>query len=421
MPSSPPNQMAMSGAPATALRDPVEPSPSTGERHGKGLILAGILLIALNLRAAITGLGALLDEVSAGLGLSGFEAGVVTTLPTVAFAIFGAISPWLVRRFSPARVLVVAMVALAAGQLLRVITDSAVIFIGTSALALAGIAVGNILLPMLVKQYFPERVGLITGVYSAMLILGATAAAAAAVPIANAFGSWRAGLGAWALLALLAVLPWAPWALNNSRRRDTSGSTRTLTRIRPGRTRLGWAMAIYFGTQSLGAYATMGWLAQMFRDAGYSPETAGLLLAGITAFGLPFALLMPTIATRMRTLRPLLLALSGALVLSYVGLAVAPYEGAVLWVLLLAIGQTAFPLILAVIGLRARTAEGTVALSAFAQSIGFVIAASGPLLVGIFYEATGGWLVPIGFLLAAVIVQTLAGVAIARPRYIEDE
>jgi CP family cyanate transporter-like MFS transporter len=180
-------------------------------------------------------------------------------------------------------------------------------------------------------------------------------------------------------------------------------------------------MAVYFGTQSLGAYAIMGWLAQLFRDAGYRPQDAGLLLAGVTALGVPIALLMPTLAGRLRTLHPLVLTLSAAMALAYVGMAVAPHDGALLWVVLLAIGQSAFPMILATIGLRARTTEGTVALSAFSQSVGYLIAALGPLLVGILYGTTGGWTVPIGFLLAALAVQTGAGMVIARPRHIEDE
>ncbi|WP_433389192.1 MFS transporter [Micromonospora sp. KLBMP9576] len=415
------------GTPTTTAAPAIPPARPARPVHpatGGALVLVGMLLVAVNLRAAVTSLGALLDEVRDGLGLSGAMAGLVTTLPTIAFAGVGALTPWLVRRFAPARVLVVAMLALAAGQVLRVVTDSALVFVLTSALALAGIAVANILLPMLVKQHFPGRTGLVTGAYTMALTVGTTVAAASAVPVAHAFGSWRAGLGVWAGLAALAVLPWVPLALRAraaARRVTTTAAAPPRIRIRPGRTRLGWAMAVYFGAQSLSGYAIMGWLAQLFRDAGYRPETAGLLLAGVTALGVPVALLMPTLAGRLRTLRPLVLALSTASTLAYLGLALAPSGPSLLWVALLAIGQGAFPLILTVIGLRARTAEGTVALSAFAQSTGYVIAALGPLLVGILYEATGGWTVPIGFLLVALAVQTGAGMVIARPRYIEDE
>ncbi|MEU5911106.1 MFS transporter [Micromonospora sp. NPDC047527] len=419
-------------APALPAPVAVDP-PKTGDTRagrrihpatGGALVLVGMLLVAVNLRAAVTSLGALLDEIRDGLGLTGVTAGLVTTLPTIAFAGLGALTPWLVRRVAPARVLVVAMFALAAGQVLRVLTDSTWVFVLTSALALSGIAVANILLPMLVKQHFPHRTGLVTGAYTMALTVGTTVAAATAVPIAHAFGSWRAGLGIWAALAAVAVLPWVPLALRAraSARRATPTATPTVpSRIRPARTRLGWAMAIYFGAQSLSGYAIMGWLAQLFRDAGYQPESAGLLLAGVTALGVPIALLMPTVAGRLATLRPLVLGLTAASTLGYLGLAVAPHGAALLWVALLAIGQGAFPLILTAIGLRSRTAEGTVALSAFAQSTGYVIAALGPLMVGILYEVTGGWTAPIGFLLGALAVQTAAGMAIARPRYVEDE
>ncbi|MEH1164606.1 MFS transporter [Micromonospora sp. CPCC 205539] len=383
-----------------------------------------MLLVALNLRAVVTSLGALLDEVRDGLGLSGTTAGLVTTLPTIAFAGVGALTPWLVRRVAPARLLLVGMLALAAGQVLRVVTDSTWVFLLTSALALGGIAVANILLPMLVKQHFPHRAGLVTGAYTMALTAGTTVAAATAVPIAHAFGSWRAGLGIWAVMAAVAVLPWVPLALRTraaARRATPTVAVAAPARVRPARTRLGWAMAVYFGAQSLSGYAIMGWLAQLFRDAGYQPESAGLLLAGVTALGVPIALLMPTLASRLPSLRPLVLGLTTSSTLAYLGLAFAPRGAALLWVLLLAIGQGAFPLILLAIGLRARTAEGTVALSAFAQSTGYLIAALGPMLVGILYEATGGWTAPIGFLLVALAVQTAAGMAIARPRFVEDE
>ncbi|SCL64016.1 MFS transporter [Micromonospora chersina] len=400
------------------------PAPPAAPARGGLLVLVGMLLVAVNLRAAVTSLGALLDEIRDGLGLSGTMAGLVTTLPTIAFAGLGALTPWLVRRWAAARVLVVAMLALTVGQVLRVVTDSAAVFVLTSALALAGIAVANILLPMLVKQHFPHRTGLVTGAYTMALTVGTTVAAASAVPVAHAFGSWRAGLGVWAGLAAVAVLPWVPLALRaRAARRAPAPAVAAAgaARVRPARTRLGWAMAVYFGAQSLSGYAIMGWLAQLFRDAGYAPEAAGLLLAGVTALGVPVALMMPTLAGRLPTLRPLVLSLTAFSTAAYVGLALAPHGLAPLWVLLLALGQGAFPLILTTIGLRARTAEGTVALSAFAQSTGYVIAALGPLLVGVLYEATGGWTAPIGFLLVALAVQTAAGMVIARPRQIEDE
>jgi CP family cyanate transporter-like MFS transporter len=240
------------------------------------------------------------------------------------------------------------------------------------------------------------------------------------------------------VLAVLAALLWLPAALRRATDRGAPaagaalpadalsagpvpGPLRALVRVRPARTRLGWAMAVYFGCQSLGAYAVMGWLAQLFRDAGFAPATAGLLLALITAVGVPVAFLVPSLAIRVRDLRLLILGLPAASVAGYLGLALAPAGAAVLWVLLIAAGQASFPLVLTMLGLRARTPEGIVALSAFAQSTGYLFAGLGPLLVGVLYDATGGWTVPLALLIAVVGGQVVAGLVAARPRHIEDQ
>lgn len=411
-------------APARSVLQGSAPAPSP--RRPVLLILLGVVLVALNLRAAVTSLGALLAEVSAGVGMSGSLAGVVTMLPTLSFAAAGSVTPWLVRRLSPARILLLAMLLLAAGQVARALAGSALLFLVCSALALSGIAVANVLLPALVKQHFPDRIGLVTGAYTMTMIFGTSAAAAASVPVAQATGSWRLGIGAWAVLAVVAALPWLPAGIRRAGTRASAGplplagDTGRRARVRPGRTRLGWAMAIFFGSQSLGAYALMGWLAQLFRDAGFTPATAGLLLAAVTAVGVPVAFLMPSLAIRLPDLRLLIAGLATASVAAYLGLALAPAAAPMLWVLLVAVGQATFPLALTMLGLRARTPEGTVALSAFAQSTGYLVAGLGPLLVGVLYGSTGGWTVPLTLMIGVIGVQTLAGLAVARPRYIED-
>ena len=389
------------------------------EKTAGGLVLLGVLLVAVNLRAAVTSVGALLEEVMGGLHLNPSMAGVVTMLPTLVFAAVGALTPRLARRFGIRTLFGSAMAVLAIGQVLRALTGSPVVFLLTSALALSGIAVANVVLPAYVRRAFPHRAGLVTGAYTMTLTLGVSVAAATSVPMAHAFGSWRDGIGAWSLLAAVAIVPW----LVASRAGGPVAPPRSTvdSPVAPSRTRLGWLMALYFGAQSLSGYAVMGWLAHLFRDSGYSPSTSGLLLAGVTAVGVPIALGMPTLVNRFANQRPLIVVLGVAMVLSYVGLAVAPYAGALLWVVLIAIGQGAFPLVLTLIGLRARTEAGTVALSAFAQSVGYVIAAFGPLAVGVLYDVTGGWTVPLAVLIAVAIGQTAAGWAVGRRRFLEDE
>lgn len=407
---------------AMVLQRPLDPAVARAAAtrvKGGVLVLTALLLVAANLRVAVTSVGAVLDEVRDGMGLGVTAVGALTTLPALAFAAFGVLTPRFSRRLGSGSLLAISLVLLAAGQLVRAVTTSVVIFFIASALALAGIAVANILLPSLVKEYFPDRAGVVTGIYTTALVLGGSVAAAATVPVADTAGSWRVGLGVWAVLALLAVP--ALLALRGGRtpgRRERSAAAGA-DRLRPGRTRLGWAMAGYFGLQSLSAYAIMGWLPQIYRDAGFSAQTAGLLLAVAIAAGMPVALVMPALAARWADQRVLVLALAGVTAIAYAGLALAPRSGALAWTVLIAVGHSAFPLALAMIGLRSRTTAGTIALSAFAQGVGYLIAAAGPFLIGLAYAATGGWHAPLGILIAALVIQAAAGVAAGRPRVIE--
>ncbi len=410
-PADDPYQPAAASPPAAASR-PAEAAT------GGLLVLLVILLVASNLRVAITSLGALLDEVRLGVGLTPTMLGVITALPTLAFAAFGALTPRLNRRFQPTTLLVAALGLLVLGQLLRAATSSVLFFFLASAAALAGIAVSNILLPVLVKRYFPHRLGVVTGFYTVAMIAGSTTAAAVSVPAAHLVGSWRGGLAAWAGLALVALVP---VLLLRARPTGAAVPPADHRAIRPSRTRLGWAMAVLFGMQSFAGYAIMGWLPHVFSDAGFSAQTSGLLLALLIGTGLPFALLMPAIASRWTDQRPLLIGLGAASLVAYLGLALAPRSGVLVWIGLLAIGQGVFPLALYLIGVRARTHEGTVALSTFTQSAGYLFAAAGPLSVGLLYESTGGWSASFGVLIVALLIQLVAGLLVARPRILEDE
>lgn len=404
----------------TALATVPQPAADRGERlRDSALVVTGIVLVALNLRPAITSLGALLGDVRGGLQLSGALAGVVTTLPVLCFAAVGGLTPRLSRRFGPHRVMCGATVVLAAGLALRPFAGSAVFFVVTSALGLAGIALANVLLPPLVQRHFPRRVGFMTGLYTMLLQAGTAMGAALSVPIAQQWGGWRGGLGAWGVLAVAAVVPWFALARRGSG--DSASGGRSAAVVHAGRTRLGWALALYFGCQSLGAYVAMGWLPQLYRDAGFSSRDAGLLLSVVMALGVVVSFAMPALALRFTDQRPLVAALAACYLVAYAGLAMAPRAGALLWVLLLGLGQGAFPLALALIGLRARTEAGLVALSSFVQSTGYLISAVGPLGVGLIYAATGGWAVPLALLAGVIAVKLVGGFVAARPCYVEDE
>ncbi|RMB81908.1 CynX/NimT family MFS transporter [Streptomyces shenzhenensis] len=394
---------------------------------GTRLVVVGIVLAALNLRPAITSLGALLEEVRDGLGMSGSVAGLLTSVPPLCFAVFGVMAPRLARRFGPGAVVCAGMVAITAGLAVRPYVGGTAGFLAASALALMGIAVSNVLMPVIVKRWFPDRVGSMTGLYSMALALGTSLAAAVTVPMTDALGgSWRTGLAVWAALAAAAVLPW----LSQVRDRRTDSAREpahaadqrpTAAPLRITRSRTAWALAVFFGLQATAAYITMGWMAQIFRDAGVPAGTAGLLLAVTMVMGVPLAFVIPRLATRLPRQGPIVLALGACGLAGYAGLYLAPAGGAWAWALLLGIANCAFPLALTMVGMRARTGTGVAQLSAFAQSTGYLISIPGPLLVGVLYQHSGGWGLPIALMAGLMIPQMAVGVLAGRNRTVEDE
>ncbi|NKQ28919.1 MFS transporter [Streptomyces galbus] len=399
------------------------------------MVVVGIVLAALNLRPAITSLGALLEEVRDGLGMSGSVAGLLTSVPPLCFAVFGVTAPRLARRFGAGAVVCAGMAAITAGLLLRPYAGGTAGFLAASALALMGIAGSNVLMPAIVKRHLPDRVGSMTGLYSMALALGTSLAAAATVPMTESLGgSWQTGLAVWAGLAGVAVLPWlllvrdrgAEPAGPERQERQAATEGRTV-RVEPSaplritRSRTAWALAVFFGLQATAAYITMGWMAQIFRDAGVAAGTAGLLLAVTMVMGVPLAFLIPRVAARLPRQGPIVVVLGVCGLVGYAGMYLAPAAGAWAWALLLGISNCAFPLALTMVGMRARTGAGVVQLSAFAQSTGYLISIPGPLLVGVLYQATGGWGVPLALMAALMVPQIVVGVLAGRDRTIEDE
>lgn len=382
------------------------------------LILLGIVLLSLNLRPAAVSVGPVLQEVTDGLDMSHTLAGLLTSLPVLAFAGFGALSPWLARCIGVHRVTLIALGAVGAGLGLRALVDSPWPFLALSLMALAGMATANVLLPSLIKLHFPGRVGAMTAAYTTALAVGLTAALTLTVPVSETTGSWRWGIGMWAVVALVAALPWLT-LITHDKHLATQSHDVTLGQV--ARTRLGTAMAVFFGLQSLQAYAVFGWFAQLWRDSGHSPAIAGVLVGILAAVSIPLSLWVPAAAARAKDQRGILMAVMVCYPVGYVGLMVAPYSLAFAWAILVGIGACTFPLILTMIGLRSRTPSGTAALSGFTQSAGYLLAAAGPFAVGAIYDATGGWTAPLWFLLVLTVPQLLVGLYVARPVFIEDE
>lgn len=396
------------------------------------LVLVGVLLLALNLRPAAVSVGPVLAEVRAGLGLTPVTTGLLTSLPVLAFAVFGAVAPWAAGRLGRHRLVLLALLLVGGGLLTRGLVDDPAVFLVVSLLTLGGMAMANVLMPSLVKEHFPDRVGAVTSLYTTVLAIGLTAAFVLTVPVSEASGSWRVGLGSWAVLALVAVVPWAWLVLRRTRRPESSDPAPTHTApayavaravgfTDVARTRLGWAMAALFGLQSMLAYAVFGWFATLWRDAGFSASTAGLLVGVLTATSVPMSLWLPRLVARSRRQGLIITAVVLCYPVGFLGLAAAPATLPVLWAVLVGAGSSVFPIVLVLIGLRARTAEGTAALSGFTQSVGYLISAVGPFGVGLLYGRTDGWVVPLAAMTTVTVPIVALGWYVVGRGVVEDE
>jgi MFS transporter, CP family, cyanate transporter len=386
-----------------------------------------IFLTSVNLRPAVTSAGALLRDVQLGTGMTGLEAGLLTTLPPVCFGAFGLLAGRLGRRFGTATTVALGLLLVAVSLVVRTLTDQAWWLLLWTIPALAGMAVGNVLLPVAVKRVFPSRVGRVTGIYSFGLALGTAAAAGVTVPIATLAGSWRFGLAIWAVPALVAAIPW--WWLRVVRAPIPAPATPSSVAASPPAAppaarpvhhgRQSWALAGFFGLQSLAAYVVMGWLPSIYQDAGVDPAHAGLLLALVVGIGAPISIVLPELAARHEDQRGWVVGLAAMAAAAYLGLLLAPSAVPVLWAILLGIGMGAFPLALVLIGLRALTSEGTAKLSSLAQGAGYLLAASGPVAIGVLHDATGSWTPPLLVLLALLVPQVGCGLVAGRPGHVD--
>jgi CP family cyanate transporter-like MFS transporter len=396
------------------------PTPETSQRRGLLLIGAAIVLTGLNLRTAVTSVGPVLQEIQDGLGISSGLAGLVTTMPVLCFAAIGFAGPGLSARFRDSHVLSGALVTMAGGLVIRAVAPAFWLFLLGTVLAMVGGALGNVLLPSLVKRYFPGRTGLMVGAYSTAMSIGATVAAVSTAPIAAAMGAdgWRWALGIWAVFALLAAVPW----LFVRATPGASRGTHTAVRLRSlWHSRMALALMLFFGVQGMEAYIIIGWSAQYLRDAGLTAAAAGLLLGLNQVIGIPLSALVPALTVRPRLQRPLLLGFMACYAVGWVGLWAAPRTLTWLWMAVLSVAMACFPMILTLIGLRARTPETTAALSTYIQGWGYLISAVGPLLVGVLLGATSSYVPMFVLVLVGVVVLTVTGWFMTRERYADDE
>jgi CP family cyanate transporter-like MFS transporter len=388
---------------------------ATRTRRETALLVLAIVLVSLNLRSMLTVIGPLIRDIKAGDGLSSTAAGLLAAAPLLAFGLISPLGPGLAARFGIERTLVASMVVLSASLALRPLPGVVLLFAGTIA-AGAAIAVANVLLPALVKRRFGEQATFVTGIYSVALGVGAALAAGLAVPSEGWLGdSWRAALAVWAVPALLSALIWLPLLRDVPDR----GAAAARIRVNLWRDRVAWTVTSYMALLAVQFYSMVAWLPEIYRHEGMSKGAAGALLSLALIVGIPMGFVVGALAGRMRDQRPIVAA-AGLLTLSgWICVLAAPNAAPSLWAILLGLGfGTGFTLVLSLFVLRADDAPHAVALSGMAQSVGYTLAAIGPVAVGALHDATGSWTAPLTALVGVAAIDLVIGFGAGRARYV---
>ncbi|MFB8199692.1 CynX/NimT family MFS transporter [Kitasatospora purpeofusca] len=401
------------------------PLPVRSRLAHPALLLTGILLVALNMRACLAAVSPMVGEIQRSFGLSATASGLITTVPVLFQGVGAPLTPRLTRRFGTERVVLGAVLVLGAGVLLRVLPSVAALYAGCVVIGVA-IAVLNVSMPGLVKREFPDRAAAMTGVYSTTMLVGATMAAGLSVPLEHALGGgWEASLGAWSLLALVAAVAWLPQVLRARAARDGAGAVGAanppVAPVRPiqgiWRSPLAWQISLFMGISSLLVYTLVAWMPTILADHGMDRGEAGLVFAFSNLVQVAGAFLVPLFAGRMTNQRALAVAMA---LLNAVGIAVlliAPVPGAWVAAVILGVAQGgSLGLGLAFIVLRTDSAAGAAQLGGMSQAVGYLVAAAGPVGAGALRQATGGWTTVLALMLVLTGVVAVAGWGAGRDR-----
>ncbi|MEV5571010.1 MFS transporter [Spirillospora sp. NPDC052269] len=405
---------------------PSIPSDPAQDGQGRAGAVAGLLLIvlvAVNLRPALTAVGPLVGGIRDDLHLSGTAAGALTTLPLMFLGSYGLLAAFLRRPPRPEALLVAAMIALTAAIGLRMIPVTAALFAGSLVAGMA-ISIGNIAVPGIIKRDHPHRITAVTALYTVALSGGAALGSGLAVPMQDATGgNWRVPLSLLAIPSALAALVWLPKLLRVRRAAAAAGPAPTANRDvarKVWRSRLAWQITLFFGLQSSLAYVLFAWMPTMLSDRGLSESSAGFVTAASSLVQIVGNMCLPLVAARLRDQRPIVLMVGVFTAIGFAGLAFAPLGGMWLFVVVLGLGQGgSFALALSMIGLRSPDAATAAQLSGMVQGVGYVISAFGPLLIGALRDATSGWTVPVALVIMIALAEILPGLGASRGRVLD--
>ncbi|TXK76718.1 MFS transporter [Paenibacillus sp. N3.4] len=383
------------------------------------LLVLGIILIAANLRAPLTSIGPLIGTIRHELGISNTLAGLITTLPLLAFAILSPLAPKLARRYGNPTVLFGSMFLLIIGIALRSSFGIGSLLIGTVILGL-GISICNVLMPSLIKESYPLRIGVMIGVYSVAMNLSGAIASGISVPLANQVGlGWKGALVIWILLALLSLFVWVPQLRHSHQQKDVKTSDRNESRTNLWKSSLAWYVTLFMGLQSMLFYVVVSWLPDILKNQGTSPDSAGWTLSIMQLALLPVTFIVPILAGRMKNQVVLVILTVTFFFIGISGLLFGNHTLTVLWAVSIGIGSgCSFSLAMMMFGLRTTNPHDAAELSGMAQSVGYLLAAVGPTLFGYLHDATNGWKIPLIVLLVMTVLMLIFGVASGRDRCI---
>ena len=378
------------------------------------LLIVGIIFIAINLRPALASVGPLVEDIRRATGRSNALLGLLTTLPLIAFGVVSTLTPLFTRRFGIGGTLLGAMALLAVGIGIRSIDWIPALYLGTLLFGIA-IALGNVLLPSLTKRNFEGNSGFVTSLYSSFMALGASLAAGLSVPLADDAGlGWRGSLSVWALLAAAAFFVWMPQVPKLKKSRSKQGFLDAMKKLT--RSRLAWQVALFMGLQSMTFYIVLAWLPAIIQGRGHDATFAGWMLSLSQATGILGSIAVPTWAGKKKDQRGIVAVLVALEIIALLGLLFPQWGLIPLWMSLIGfvLGGT-FGLALLFLVMRSQDTEGATELSGMAQSIGYVIAATGPVVFGSIYDWTGGWTYPLLFLFLVAALKLLMGLGAGRP------
>ncbi|MCT2536198.1 MFS transporter [Aquibacillus koreensis] len=386
----------------------------------KVLFITAIILVSFNLRPAITSVGPIIGTIRDDLGLANWNAGLITSLPLLAFAAMSPLAPRLANKLGNDNAILSGLILLNAGIIIRSIAFLPTLYIGTMLIGL-GIAICNVLLPGIIKEKFPNSIGLMTGVYTTCMSIFAATASGLSVPLAHGLHlGWQHALLSWSVLAVLGLILWFIVMKTKENEIDKQFFEPSTQKLK--HSGLAWQVTIFMGLQSTIFYVTISWFPEIIRSAGFSMETGGWLLSYMQFISLPATFITPILAGRIKNQQSIMIAIATCALVGYAGLLLG---GAlplmVVWTTLIgfALGSS-ISLALALLGLRTTNARQAAELSGMAQSFGYLLASIGPILIGFFYDVTNNWTVSIITILIFSLFMLFFGLGASKNKYVLD-